>query len=116
MPALAVLLAPSTYLMRCEACCSFATTDMVWNSSLLFLLQYLLFGFLIAHLFWIWPKRRWAQYRKLRHFSGPRVAAWSELWLFNAARQGDFHLVAEGLFCEYGKGIHWRVRNSSSGF
>ena len=42
------------------------------------------------------------RYRRLAHIAGPRLAAVSELWLLNAARKGDFHLVAEDLLKQYG--------------
>lgn len=41
-------------------------------------------------------------YRKLRHIPGPRLAAFSQLWLFNVTAKGDVYLSAEKVLREYG--------------
>lgn len=40
---------------------------------------------------------------RLRHFPGPPLAAWTELWLFKAAVGGNFHLTAAKLLQTYGQ-------------
>lgn len=42
-------------------------------------------------------------YRKLRHIKGPRLAALSQLWLFNVTAKGDVYLAAEHVLRKYGK-------------
>lgn len=41
-------------------------------------------------------------YRKLRHFPGPRLAAFSQLWIFNVTAKGDVYLSAEEVLRKYG--------------
>jgi hypothetical protein len=41
-------------------------------------------------------------YQRLKHIPGPRLAAWTELWLFKAALCGNFQLNTEQLFRRYG--------------
>lgn len=41
-------------------------------------------------------------YRKLRHIPGPRLAAISQLWLFNVTARGDLYLAAEKVLRKYG--------------
>ena len=41
-------------------------------------------------------------YWKLRQFSGPRLAAFSQLWLFNVTANGDLYLAIEKLKRKYG--------------
>lgn len=41
-------------------------------------------------------------YRKLRHVPGPRLAAFSQLWLFNVTAKGDVYLSAEQVLRKYG--------------
>lgn len=42
-------------------------------------------------------------FRRLEHIPGPRVAAFTELWLLCAAWAGDFHLTAATLLHQYGQ-------------
>lgn len=49
----------------------------------------------------------WLSYRKLRYFPGPRLAALSELWLFNATANRNLYLVAERVLRQYGKSCLW---------
>lgn len=42
-------------------------------------------------------------HQKLQHVPGPRLASWTELWLLKVAWRGNFHLVADRLFREFGK-------------
>ena len=42
-------------------------------------------------------------YRKRRHIPGPRLAALSELWLFNATAKGDLYLSGEQVLRKYGR-------------
>lgn len=41
-------------------------------------------------------------YRRLAHIPGPRLAAFSELWFFNATSKGDLYLEAERVLRQYG--------------
>lgn len=41
-------------------------------------------------------------YRRLAHIPGPRLAAVSELWFFNATSKGDLYLEAERVLRQYG--------------
>jgi hypothetical protein len=41
-------------------------------------------------------------YRRLAHIPGPRLAAFSELWFFNATSKGDLYLEAERVLRKYG--------------
>ena len=41
-------------------------------------------------------------YRKLSQFPGPRLAAFSQLWLFNVTANGDLYLAAEQALRKYG--------------
>jgi hypothetical protein len=41
-------------------------------------------------------------FRKLQHIPGPRLAAWTELWLLSATLKGNFHLTAGSLLRKYG--------------
>lgn len=41
-------------------------------------------------------------YRKLRHIPGPRLAAFSQLWLFKVTAGGDLYLTAEKVLRKYG--------------
>ena len=41
-------------------------------------------------------------YRRLAHIPGPRLAAFSELWFFNATSNGDLYLEAERVLRQYG--------------
>lgn len=50
-------------------------------------------------------------YRKLRHIPGPRLAAFSQLWLFNITAKGDVYLSAEHVLRKYG--MYLRSRESS---
>lgn len=45
-------------------------------------------------------------YRKLRHVPGPRLAAFSQLWLFNVTAKGDVYLSAEQVLRKYGMHKH----------
>jgi hypothetical protein len=42
-------------------------------------------------------------YPKLRHVPGPALAAFSELWLFNATSKGNVYLSAEDVLRKYGR-------------
>lgn len=44
-------------------------------------------------------------YRKLRHIPGPRLAAFSQLWLFNVTAKGDVYLSAEKVLRKYGASV-----------
>jgi hypothetical protein len=46
-------------------------------------------------------------YRKLRHFPGPRLAAFSQLWLFNVTSKGNLYLAAERVLRKYGSGTDY---------
>jgi len=41
-------------------------------------------------------------YRKLQHIPGPRLAAISELWMFNVTAKGDIYLEMEKTLRKYG--------------
>jgi len=41
-------------------------------------------------------------YRKLRHIPGPRLAQFSQLWLFNVSFKGDLYLAMEEVLRKYG--------------
>lgn len=41
-------------------------------------------------------------FQRLQHIPGPRLAAWTELWLFQAALGGNFHLTAASLLRKHG--------------
>lgn len=41
-------------------------------------------------------------YRKLQHIPGPRLAAFSQLWLFKVTTQGDIYLQMEKVLRKYG--------------
>lgn len=43
-----------------------------------------------------------SSYRKLRHIPGPRLAAFSQLWLFKVTAGGDLYLTAEKVIRKYG--------------
>lgn len=45
-------------------------------------------------------------YRKLRHIPGPRLAAFSQLWMFNVTAKGDVYLSAEQVLRKYGTSQH----------
>jgi hypothetical protein len=47
--------------------------------------------------------REWLSYRKLRHIRGPRLAAFSQLWLFNVTTKGDLYLTMGDALRKYGK-------------
>lgn len=41
-------------------------------------------------------------YRKLRHIPGPRLAAFSQFWLFKVTAGGDLYLTADEVLRKYG--------------
>jgi hypothetical protein len=47
--------------------------------------------------------REWLSYRKLRHFRGPRLAAFSQLWLFKVTIKGDLYLAMGDALKKYGQ-------------
>ena len=53
-------------------------------------------------------------YRRLAHIPGPRLAAISELWLFNATSKGDLYLEGERVLRHYG--LHTRHLTASRGY
>lgn len=44
----------------------------------------------------------WASHRRLAHISGPTLACFSQLWMFNATSKGDLYLEAERVLRQYG--------------
>ena len=51
-------------------------------------------------------------YRRLAHIPGPKLAALSELWFFNATSKGDLYLEAERLLRKYGLRYAWATTPS----
>jgi hypothetical protein len=44
----------------------------------------------------------WRSYRRLSHIPGPKLAAFSQLWMFNTTSKGDLYLEAELVLRQYG--------------
>jgi len=42
-------------------------------------------------------------YRRLRHFKGPRLAAWTDLWHVKLATSGKAHILFGDLVDQYGE-------------
>ena len=59
----------------------------------------------IAGVFYFVARSVWV-FRRLEHVAGPRLAAFTELWLLYAAWVGDFHLTATRVLQEYGQSEH----------
>lgn len=62
----------------------------------------LAFSFLLIGFVLYYVATSVASYRKLRHIPGPRLAAWSQLWLFNVTAGGDLYSTAEKVLRRYG--------------
>jgi hypothetical protein len=45
----------------------------------------------------------WRSYSRLSHIPGPKLAAFSQLWIFNTTSKGDLYLQAEHVLRQYGR-------------